>query len=120
MEDLVRVLHNFLEQRNWIQFHSPKNLSMSIAIEAAELMELFQWLTIEESRQAVQMPEFRQALTGELADIFIYLLSLANISGIDLKQAFLEKMQLNEQRFPIEDSSMNTLTEKLKRTLQKE
>ncbi len=120
MDDLNERLEQFLQQRNWSQFHSPKNLSMSIAIEAAEVMELFQWLTIEESRKAILNPQFQKALESELADVFIYLVSLAKVAGIDLTKAFHTKMNLNEERFPINASSMDSLEKKLQRTLRKE
>lgn len=120
MEEWYQKLSEFLEKRNWQQFHTPKNLSMSIAIEAAEIMELFQWLTNEESLEAVENPDFKDALSQEIADVLIYLVSLARVSGIDLKRAFVEKMEANELRFSPEKSSMDTLEEKLKRTLQKE
>ena len=90
----------FVDARDWRPFHSPKNLSMSIAIEAAELMERFQWLTTEEAQAAVQDPAERAAVADELADIVIYCLSLSNAFDLDVSAAVLEKLQTNEHRYP--------------------
>jgi dCTP diphosphatase len=90
----------FVDARDWQPFHSPKNLSMSIAIEAAELMEPFQWLTNEESQAAVQDPAERVSVADELADILIYCLSLANALALDISSAVLGKLQANEHRYP--------------------
>jgi NTP pyrophosphatase (non-canonical NTP hydrolase) len=93
----------FVDAREWQPFHSPKNLSMSIAIEAAELMEHFQWLTAEEARVAVQDPEERAAVADELADIVIYCLSLSNVLDLEVSGAVLGKLEANEYRYPAEE-----------------
>ena len=80
-----------------------KNLSMSIAIEAAELMERFQWLTTEESQAAVQDSDERAAAGDELADILIYCLSLSNALDLDISSAVLGKLQTNELRYPADE-----------------
>ena len=90
----------FVDARDWQPFHSPKNLSMSIAIEAAELMEHFQWLTTEEARAAVQDPVERVAVADELADIVIYCLSLSNALDLEVSSAVLGKLETNEHRYP--------------------
>lgn len=89
-----------MQVRNWEPYHSPKNLSMSIAIEAAELMEHFQWLTIEESRAIIKEPDKLERIKDEIADIAIYLLSLSNALNIDLSAAILEKLERNKERYP--------------------
>jgi len=76
---------------------------MSIAIEAAELMERFQWLTTEEAEEAVEDPAERAAVTGELADIVIYCLSLSNALDLDISSAVLGKLEANEHRYPAEE-----------------
>lgn len=91
----------FISERNWQRFHTPKNVAMSIAIEAAELQEHFQWLTTEESQTYVQIPENRTAVADELADIMIYCLSFANLSEIDMSSAIMKKLKNNEKRFPV-------------------
>src|SRR5262249_38441985 len=78
LSDLRQLIANFVAARDWQQFHSPKNLSMSLAIEAAELMEHFQWLTIEQSRAIPSQPEKLTEVSDELADILCYALALAN------------------------------------------
>jgi NTP pyrophosphatase (non-canonical NTP hydrolase) len=100
---LRQAVAEFVDARDWQPFHTPKNLSMSIAIEAAELMEHFQWLTTEEVRVAVQKPDETAAIADELADIIIYCLSLSNALDLDVSSAVLGKLQTNEHRYPAEE-----------------
>ena len=100
---LRQAVAAFVDAREWRPFHSPKNLSMSIAIEAAELMERFQWLTTGEARVAAQQPAEQAAVVDELADIVIYCLSLANALDLDVSSALLAKLQANEHRYPVEE-----------------
>src|SRR5512139_848353 len=93
---LRQAVTTFVDNRDWRPFHNPKNLSMSIAIEAAELMERFQWLAPEEALAAVAEPAGRAAVAEELADILIYCLSLSNALDLDLSSAVLAKLQINE------------------------
>ena len=97
---LRQAVASFVDARDWRPFHSPKNLSMSIAIEASELMEHFQWLNAEEAQDACTDPEVWAAVGDELADIVIYCLSLINALDLDLSSALLGKLQTNEDRFP--------------------
>jgi NTP pyrophosphatase (non-canonical NTP hydrolase) len=98
LTELQQRLREFADARDWQRFHSPKNLSMALIVEAAELLEHFQWLTQDQSANLdrEQLAEVRL----EAADVFIYLLRLADILGIDLLQAALDKMRLNEQKYP--------------------
>ncbi|MBE0411985.1 MAG: nucleotide pyrophosphohydrolase [Anaerolineales bacterium] len=98
--DLRRLVAKFIADRSWESYHSPKNLVMSIAIEAAELMEHFQWMSAQESINYLDNPESKAAVADELADVVIYCLSLANRSGIDLTKAVIKKVQRNQDRFP--------------------
>lgn len=98
--DLKRILGEFVEQRDWSQFHSPKNLAMSLAIEAAELMEHFQWLDVQDSRAVVVQPERRQAIAEEIADVLCYTLAIANSMELDLAAAFEHKMAKNRLKYP--------------------
>jgi len=100
LHDLKQQMATFVRERDWQQFHSPKNLSMSIAIEAAELMEHFQWLTVEQSRELQR--EALQEIGEELADIVLYSLSLANFLQIDLAETVAAKMRKNERKYPKE------------------
>ena len=95
---LVQRVQKFTDERNWDQFHSPKNLSMALIVEAAELVEHFQWLTED---QSANLPENKlNEISQELADIQIYLLRLADKLGIDLIEASNRKIELNEKKYP--------------------
>ena len=93
-------LRTFAEARDWDQFHSPKNLSMALMVEAAELMEHFQWLT--EAQSAELLPDGLQAVGEELADILLYLVRLSDKLGIDLREAALLKLEKNALKYPAE------------------
>lgn len=95
---LQERLAAFAAARDWEQFHSPKNLAMALSVEAAELVEEFQWLT-EEQSQALD-PERRGRVRLELADVFIYLLRISDRLGVDLLAAANDKIALNEQKYP--------------------
>lgn len=105
LAELREKVAEFVAARNWQPFHNPKNLAMSIAIEAAELQEHFQWLTIEECREYARKLENRLEVADELADILIYCLSFANATGIDVSDAVLKKLARNEHRFPRPEAS---------------
>lgn len=98
---LRQAVSQFVAERSWEHYHTPKNLSMSIAIEAAELMEHFQWGSLEESDSLVQNSESRLTVADELADVLIYCLALANQADIDLSSAILTKLERNAGRFPV-------------------
>lgn len=99
---LKAQIQAFVAERDWAQFHAPKNLSMSLAIEVAELMEHFQWLTVEESRQLKADPERLVAVGEEIADVFAYLLALANALELDLSATFVRKMEKTCAKYPVE------------------
>jgi len=101
--DLKQLVDRFVDQRDWQQFHSPKNLSMSLAIEAAELMEHFQWIGAEASRRVTDDPSKRTAVAEELADVACYILALSNVLGIDLSDALRDKMLKNEAKYPADE-----------------
>lgn len=98
--ELRRIMADFVARRDWEPFHDVKNLSASIAIEAAELMEHFQWLRSEQLDEALEDGGLRDAVRDELADILAYVLSFANQTGIDLSSALAAKMKKNEQKYP--------------------
>ena len=102
IQELKNKIAQFTKEREWEQFHSSKNLSMSIAIEAAELMEKFQWLDDKESKK--ELLEHRAEIENEIADIASYILSFCNVNNIDLSQAIDNKIKLNAQKYPIEKS----------------
>lgn len=99
---LRTAVGKFVADRDWNQYHSPKNLAMSIAIEAAEIMEHFQWFSTDEAAARMRDPEYKAEVADELADVLIYCLSFANSSDIDVSQAILKKLARNEVRFPVE------------------
>jgi len=92
----------FARERDWEQFHSPKNLSMALAAEAGELMEHFLWATPEDSREIARGAAKRAKIEEELADVMIYAMEFANVTGIDVAQAILRKMQANAAKYPVE------------------
>lgn len=98
IKNLSQQLSQFAQKRDWVQYHSPKNLSMALIAEAAELVEHFQWLTEEQSHQLPAKQQHEVSL--ELADIFIYLIRISDQLDVDLIAAAREKMAINEKRFP--------------------
>ena len=98
--DLKQAMARFVRARDWERFHSPKNLSMSLAAEAAELMEHFLWMENAESHSAVVDPERRKAVGEEMADVACLFLAMSNATGIDLSQAVLYKLVKNEAKYP--------------------
>jgi NTP pyrophosphatase (non-canonical NTP hydrolase) len=98
--ELRELVADFVAERDWSQFHSPKNVSMALAIEAAELMEHFQWLSTEASRRLADDPEKLAEVGEELADVVGYSFALANELGIDLSRAVRAKMIKNAQKYP--------------------
>ena len=101
INSIREIVREFVQQRNWQQFHSPKNLSMALAIEAAELMEHFQWLTVEESRGVVQDEAKLAAIGEEIADVFCYTLAMVNELNLDLTNIFTKKMERNRAKYPV-------------------
>lgn len=97
----TRVLA-FVRERDWEQFHAPKNLSMALAAEAGELMEHFLWATAEESRAVATDPAKRAKIAEELADVVIYALEFANATGLDVAASIEAKMVANAKKYPVE------------------
>lgn len=100
VEELKTLVDDFVHERDWSQFHSPKNLAMSLAIEAAELMEHFQWIEVAESRAVAHDPDRLAAAAEEIADVLAYTLAIANSLDIDLASTLHAKMQKNAQKYP--------------------
>jgi NTP pyrophosphatase (non-canonical NTP hydrolase) len=97
---LRQALRRFAEERDWDKFHSPKNLAIALSVEAAELLEHFQW--VSETESAVIPPERREQMRHEMADVLLYLIRLADKLNIDLAAAAAEKIQLNATKYPID------------------
>ena len=100
LQDLRTRINAFVAERDWTQFHTPKNLAMAMIVEAAELVEQFQWDTPAESQQLSS--EKREAVAHELADTFVYLLRLAEVLEIDLIDAANKKIALNALKYPVD------------------
>lgn len=99
--DLQTRLRDFAAQRDWQPFHTPKNLAMALMVEAAELQEHFQWLTPEQSRSLTQDPEAKENVADEIADVLLYLLQLADHTGVNVEEAVERKILRNAQKHPI-------------------
>jgi dCTP diphosphatase len=99
IDELREQVRRFADARHWAQFHTPKNLAMALAVEAAELMEHFQWLT---PRQSAALPaREKRAVAQEIADILIYLVRLSDVLGIDALAAAFAKLPVNARRYPV-------------------
>jgi NTP pyrophosphatase (non-canonical NTP hydrolase) len=109
MTDLERLrdaLREFSAARDWDQFHSPKNLAMALSAEAGELLEVFQWLTEEQSRRLA--PEALAAAREEVADVLLYLIRLSDQLGIDVAEAAERKLVANAEKYPVEKARGNS------------
>ena len=100
LNDLQEKVAQFRDERNWRQYHNPKNLVMSILIEAAELAEHFQWETPDEAEKHSKSVKKKREIAMELADVIIYCLQLADIMDIDPAEAIIEKLRMSEEKFP--------------------
>jgi len=98
LEELKQVVAEFARERNWDQFHSPKNLAMALSVEAAELLEQFQWLS--EAESMAPPSDRRQAVADEIADVLVYLVRLADRLNIDIGEAVARKMLINAEKYP--------------------
>jgi len=97
---LRTAVRNFIRERSWEKYHNPKNVAESICIEGAELLQLFQWTTLEQSEELKRDKEKMRKIKEELSDVVIYCLSMANSIDIDLSDSVLEKLELDKQKYP--------------------
>lgn len=104
VEHWQEQLRAFAEERDWSQFHTPKNLAMALSVEASELLQIFQWLTPDESQQVMRGRD-ADAVQDEVADVMIYLLRLIDVLGIDLEEVVAAKIERNAARFPADPRS---------------
>ncbi|MFT7228645.1 MAG: dCTP diphosphatase [Methylophilaceae bacterium] len=100
IDQLRARVNQFVEERDWVQFHSPKNLSMAMIVEAGEVVEHFQWMTETDSKNLDA--EKKEQVGQELSDTFVYLLRIAEVCGIDLIDAANKKIDLNANKYPVE------------------
>lgn len=101
---LEAALQKFADERDWNPYHSPKNLAMALTGEVGELVEIFQWLTEEQSKQVGQDPKTSRAIRDELADVLLFLVRLATVLGVDLNEAVITKLKANAAKYPAGDS----------------
>lgn len=99
--ELKNKMKKFREDRDWTKFHTPKDLAISINLEAAELLELFQWKNNLNADEIKNNPKLSQKVTEELSDILSYILSMCDVLGIDISEAFLRKIKENEKKYPV-------------------
>ncbi|MFC0599022.1 nucleotide pyrophosphohydrolase [Streptomyces palmae] len=104
---LQRRLADFAAARDWQPFHTPKNLAVALSVEASELVEIFQWLTPEESARVMEHPETASRVEDEVADVLAYLLQFCGVLGVDPLSALAAKIDRNEQRFPVGDPKIS-------------
>ena len=107
LEQVKAYQRKFSSDRNWDQFHTPKNLVSALSVEASELVEIFQWLSPEESESIMSDQQKADAVKHEVSDILYYLLRLADKLNIDVEQAFWEKTKHNEKKYPVEKAWNN-------------
>ena len=99
-EKIKKEIKDFVDERDWEQFHTPKNLSMALSVEASELLEIFQWQKAEEYKNATE--EQKEMIKDEIADIFYYLVRISDKLDINIEEALLKKMKKNREEYPKE------------------
>ena len=104
VDAVQRALRTFAQEREWEQFHTPKNLVMALAGEVGELVELFQWLTPEQSTKVMTSTDSAEAVRDEIADVLNYVLRLADILDVDLHRAVWGKLDKNAEKYPVEQA----------------
>jgi len=107
MENIEKIIKKFSLDRNWDKSHNPKNLSMALNVEASELLEIFQWLSLQEAENLKE--EQKEHAKQEIADIAIYLIRMCMKLNINLEEAIIEKMKLNEKKYPLVDKEGNKI-----------
>ena len=108
VQNLEAALRLFADERDWNQFHSPKNLVMALTGEVGELTEIFQWLSEDASRHAASNPDTAQSVQDELADVLLYLVRLSSVLGVDLNAAVTDKLARNREKYPVKTSRGNS------------
>ncbi|GLK91052.1 nucleotide pyrophosphohydrolase [Pseudomonas turukhanskensis] len=105
---LAASLQQFADDRDWQQFHSPKNLILALTGEVGELCEVFQWMSDADSLSAATHPDIGQAVKDELADVLMYLVRLSSVLGVDLNEAVTHKFASNGQKYPVDKARSNS------------
>ena len=107
LQNIEQVIKDFSQQRDWDKFHNPKNLAMALSVETSELVEIFQWLDLEQAQNL--QGEKKEHLKEEIADIAVYLLRICMAYDINLEDAILSKMKKNEKKYPLHDEEGNRI-----------
>ncbi len=107
IKKIQTIIKEFSTKRDWEEFHNPKNLTMALNVEASELLEIFQWLTLEQSANLDE--DKKEHTRQEIADIAIYLIRICMYYNINLEEAILDKMKLNEKKYPLFDENGNKI-----------
>lgn len=102
LKDFKEEVRKFRDERDWKKFHNPLDLSVAMSIECSEILELIRFKSRDEVKTWLENPENKKEFSYEMADVFIFLLALANSTGVDLEKAFKEKLELNKKKYPIE------------------
>lgn len=105
---IQQLVEQFATDRDWDKFHSVKNLSMALSVESSELLEIFQWMTEEESNRVQLDPKVMGKVEDEVADVFVYLLRIVGKTNMDLEKAVLNKLQKNAEKYPVDKSRGNS------------
>lgn len=101
-QSILKKIKDFRDERDWKQFHDPKNLAEAISIESGELLELFLWKDKKSIKQELKNTKFKQEISDELADILSFLLLMSDATGIDLEEALEAKYKKNQKKYPVE------------------
>ncbi len=102
VDNIKKTLQDFAEKRDWEKFHNPKNLSMAVACEAGELLEIFQWMSESDATQCCNELSIKEKTSHELADIMLYLIRIASLMGINITEALYNKISINNKKYPVE------------------
>ena len=122
IKKIQKQLSDFADERDWNQFHNPKNLAMALSVEASELVEIFQWLTPEQAEEIMSTNE-NEHVKEEIADVMIYLIRLADKLNVDLEDVVADKIVKNGEKYPVDTSKgsttkRTTLKEKIKNLIE--
>ncbi len=109
LEMIHQEIEQMVQDRDWDQFHTIKNLTMALNVESAELMEIFQWMSESQSHQAKDNPLLKSQVADEVADVFVYLLRIVSKMEINLEDAILKKLKKNCEKYPVEKSKGNAI-----------
>ena len=107
IQEIKEKIKEFVKERDWEQFHHPKEVAISLSLEAAEVLELFQWKDKQDLEDIKNDKELMTKLKEELADVFMYAIDIANCTGIDITEAIIDKLKKNREKYPIEKSKGN-------------